>query len=118
MDLNRYLVNASTVCNWDGQDQLAADNLNRIYHALDLRICPVLIMGTEPHWDPDLYDKIMGQVRGDWLDQRDRLLNVTDEQIQDYVESRAAAFHIPPPAPSIGVRGDAIDQLKVTASKM
>ncbi len=118
MDLNRYLVTASTVCNWDGQDQKAADNLNRIYHALDLRINPVLIMGEELHWDPGLYDKIMGQVRGDWLCRKDELLSLTDEQIQDYVESRAAMFHIPLPAPTIGVRGDAIDQLKFTASKM
>ena len=118
MDLNKYLVTAGTVCNWDGQDQVAADNLNRIYRALDLRISPILIMGDEPHWDPHLYDKIMEQVRGDWLCQKDKLFSLTDEQIQDYVESQAAIFHIPPPAPSIGVRGDAIDQLKFTASKM
>ncbi len=118
MDLNRYLVSASTICNWDGQDQKAADSLNRIYHALDLRISPILIMGDEPHWDRKLYDEIMGRVRGDWLCQKDKLLNLTDEQIHEYVESRAAMFHIPPPAPSIGVKGDAIDQLKFIAGKM
>ena len=118
MDLNRYLVSAGTVCNWDGQDQRAADNLNLIYRALDLRIGPVLIMGDEPHWDPGLYDKMMGRVRSDWLSQKDKLLNITDEQIHEYVESRAAIFQIPQPAPTIGVSGDAIDQLKFTANKM
>ena len=115
MDLNRYLATASTVCNWDGQDQVAADNLNRISRALDLRISPILIMGDEPNWDPGLYDRMMGRVRSDWLSQKDELLNITDEQIHDYVESRSAIFKIPQPAPA---SGDAIDQLKFTANKM
>ncbi len=44
MNLSKYLVDAGTVSNWVNQNQLVADNINRIYHALDLRINPILIM--------------------------------------------------------------------------
>lgn len=94
MELNKYLVDVNAMCNWDGQDQLAADNLNRIYHALDLRLSPILIVGNERQWDPKLYDEIMSHVRDDWTN-KDRLLNLTDEQIEEYVQSRAAFYHIP-----------------------
>lgn len=100
MDLNKYLVDASTVGNWGGQDQLAADNLNRIYKALHLRISPILIVGKEKQWDPELYDNIMSHVRDTWMD-KDRLLALTDEQIEEYVESQAAIYHIPPVPPPI-----------------
>ncbi len=100
MDLNKYLVDVTAMCSWDGQDQLAADNLNRIYHALDLRIGPILIVGGERQWDPKLYDEVMGHVRDDWTS-KDRLFNLTDEQIEEYVESRAAAYHIQPIPPPV-----------------
>ncbi len=101
MDLNKYLVNAGVVCNWDSQNQLVADNLNRIYHALDLRISPILVVGEERHWDPQLYDEIMSHVQGDWMGKKDMLLHLTDEQIEEYVESRAAVYHIQPVPPPV-----------------
>jgi hypothetical protein len=98
MDLNKYLVDANTVGDWDDNNQLAADNLNRIYQTLHLRIGPVLIVGKERLWDPELYDEIMSQVRDDWMN-RDKLLNLTDEQIDKYVESLAEIYGIPPISP-------------------
>lgn len=92
MNLNKYLVTAHGVSRWDDRDQrdqMVANNINRIYHALDLRIGPILITGDERHWNEDLYHKIMGDVRGDWSCKIDKLLNITDEQIQEYVEFRA-----------------------------
>ena len=100
MDLNKYLVDASNVGDWGGDEQLAADNLNRIYKALDLRITPLLIVGKEQQWDPELYDEIMSHVRDAWMN-KDRLLKLTEEQIKNYVESQAAAHHIPPVPPPV-----------------
>ncbi|MDA1107336.1 MAG: hypothetical protein O2845_02925 [Proteobacteria bacterium] len=101
MNLSKYLVNASTVCSWDGENQRAADNFNRIYHALDMRISPVLIIGKEPQWDPELYNEIMSRVRDDWMRKKDMLLKLTDEQIAEYVESQAAIYHISPVLPPV-----------------
>ncbi len=94
MNISKYLVDVNDVRNWDSQDQLVADNLNRICRALDLRIYPILIVGWEPRWDPKLYDEIMSHVRDTWIS-KERLLNLTDEQIIEYVESRAAIYGIP-----------------------
>jgi len=101
MNLSNYLVNASIVCKWDGENQLAADNLNRIYHALDMRLNPILIMGGEPQWDPNLYSEIMDHVRDHWMCKRDMLLHLTDEQIEEYVRSQAEIYHIPPVPPHV-----------------
>lgn len=100
MDLNKYLVDASTVGDWDDQEQLIADNFNRIYQALDLRIGPILIVGSEQQWDPNLYDEIMSHVRATWMS-KDKLLSLTDEKIEEYVESQAAIYHIPPVPPPV-----------------
>ncbi len=100
MDLNKYLVDASTVGDYGGREQLATDNLNRIYKALNLRISPILIVGKEKQWDPELYDEIMSHVRDAWTN-KDRLLALTDEQIDEYVESQAEIYHIPPVPPPI-----------------
>lgn len=100
MDINKYLVDASTVGDWDSQEQLIADNFNRIYQALNLRIGPILIVGSEQQWDPDLYDEIMSHVRSAWVN-KDKLISLTDEQIEEYVASQAATYHIPPVPPPI-----------------
>ncbi|MEO6696894.1 MAG: hypothetical protein ABIN45_02715 [Gammaproteobacteria bacterium] len=100
MNLSKYLVDVNDVGDWGGQEQPAADNLNRIYHALDLRICPIIIVGDERQWDPKLYGEIMSHVWGDWM-RKDMLLNLTDEQIREYVESQAAIYAIPPIPPPI-----------------
>lgn len=100
MDLNKYLVDADNVGDWGGDEQRAADNLNRIYKAIDLRITPLLIVGKEHQWDPELYDEIMSHVQASWIN-KDRLLALTDEQIEAYVESQAAIHHIPPVPPSV-----------------
>lgn len=99
MNLSNYLVNASTVCQWDRENQLIADNLNRIYHALDMRLNPILIMGEEPRWNPNLYSEIMDHVRDNWMCKKDVLLKLTDEQIEEYVRSQAEIYHIPPVPP-------------------
>lgn len=89
---------------WDGQEQLIADNFNRIYQALNLRISPILIVGNEQQWDPKLYDEIMSHVRG-WMN-KGRLLSLTDEQIEEYVASQAAIHHILPVADNVEVMAE------------
>lgn len=100
MNLSKYLVDVNDVGDWGGHEQTAADNLNRIYHTLDLRISPILIVGDERQWDPKLYGEIMSHVWGDWM-RKDTLLNATDEQIREYVDSQATIYAIPPVPPAI-----------------
>ena len=109
MNLSKYLVAVNDVGDWGGQEQLAADNLNRIYHALDLRICPIIIVGDERQWDPRLYGEIMSHVWGDWM-RRDTLLSITNEQIREYVDSQAAIYGIAPVPPPI------VDNVEVVAA--
>ncbi len=101
MSLSKYLADAGTVSNWDSQNRWVADNINRIYHALDLRIGPILIMGKERHWDPKLYDEIMSYVQNYWMGKKDRLLHLTDDQIEKYVACQAAKHNIQPVPPPV-----------------
>lgn len=110
MDLNKYLVDASSVGDWGGQEQLAAHNLNRIYHALDLRICPILIVGDERQWNPGLYGEIMSHVWRDWM-HKDMLLNLTDERLKEYVESMADYYHIQAVPPYV------VDNVEITVEQ-
>lgn len=90
MNLNQYLVDASLMGNCGGQEQRAADNLNRIYRELDSRIYHTLVVGLEGHYDPDKYDKMMNDVWTDWRDRADELIALTDEQIHAYVDNVCA----------------------------
>jgi hypothetical protein len=95
MSLSKYLCNAQSVGDWNGQEQRAADQLNHIYHALDERIFNVLVMGDEAHYHPDIYDEIMSHVWNDWA-HNPKLLDLTSQQIEEYVVQRTSAYAAPP----------------------
>lgn len=94
MTLNKYLVDRKSVGDYQGQEQRAADNLNRIYHALDCRLNPILIVGHEMTYDPAKYDEIMCNVRKDWANRKEELLTLSDEQIQVYIDELYARYNL------------------------
>lgn len=87
MNLSNYLVDANSMEGYGGQEQRAADNLNRIYRELDNRIYHLLIVGLESHYDPEKYHKMMDDVWDDWSNKGDALVNLRDEQIDEYIDS-------------------------------
>lgn len=93
MNLSKYLRNADSVGDWNGREHLAAENLNRIYHALDLALC-CLVVGEEMRYHPDEYDAIMSQVWREWAG-KPELLTLTDDDIRAYVERKNSVC--PPP---------------------
>lgn len=95
MSLSKYLSDAYSVGAWNGQEQRAADQLNRIYHKLDERIFNVLVMGDEAHYHPDIYDEIMSHVWDDWAN-NPKLLDLTGQQIEQYVAQFTNAYAPPP----------------------
>lgn len=94
MTLSKYLCNASTVGNWSGQEQRAADNLNRIYHALDESLFHILVMGDEKDYHPDIYDAVMSRVWDDWKN-NPALLTLTNDAMEKYIQARTIAYTMP-----------------------
>lgn len=86
MDLNQYKADADSVGNCNGQEEEVAENLNRIYAALELRLYPLFITGMEGHYNPDKYEEIMDNVKNDWSGRENELATLQDEQIQAYVD--------------------------------
>ncbi len=86
MDLNQYKADADSVGNCNGQEEVVAENLNRIYAALELRLYPLFVTGMEGHYNPDKYEEIMDNVKSDWSGRENELATLTDEQIQAYVD--------------------------------
>lgn len=94
MTLSKYLCNASTVGDWNGQEQRAADNLNRIYHALDECLFHILVMGDEKNYHPEIYDAVMSRVWGDWKNSP-ALLTLTHEAMEKYIQASTVAYTMP-----------------------
>jgi len=61
---------------WDGQEELAADNFNRIQDAL--------YDAAPDEYDDDKLSNLMKSAWDDWGSE-ETLLTVTDEQISEYV---------------------------------
>jgi hypothetical protein len=76
-NLNNVLATAESVGEWDGQEELAAENVNKIYQA-------IYAAAPEDIDDTTLYE-IMHSVWDDWGSEEE-LLTITDEQIQEYVQ--------------------------------
>lgn len=98
MSLSKYLCDVHCVGKmnmWKGHEQRAADQLDCIYRALDQHIYNVLVMGDEAHYRPEIYDEIMSHVWDDWAG-NPALLDLTSQQIEEYVTQRTSA-HAPPP---------------------
>lgn len=81
---NDFAVTPETVGNWEGDEELAAAQVNRIYDAIDRAVPEYL--------DPDSARALFGRVWDDWGYDL-RLLDLTDEDIQQYASNlmRSAA---------------------------
>lgn len=94
MSLSKYLCNAKSVGDWNGQEQRAAENINRIYRALDEHLFHILVMGDEQHYHPDIYNAVMSRVWDDWRG-KPALLTLTNDAIEEYIQARTAAYSMP-----------------------
>ena len=90
MTLTTYLVDEKGVGDCDGQEAIVVNNLNLIHHALDAQIAHILLLGKENHYDPVKYHEIMDGVWPYWRNKKDVLLNLTERDIQEYVENICA----------------------------
>ena len=73
---NVYATSRS-VGEWEGNEQLAADNVNRIYDAIYDAI--------DENYDPDNLAQIIHNVWDDWGSE-EALLTISDNDIAEYVE--------------------------------
>lgn len=72
---DHYAVTPSSIGDWDGQEELAAAQVNRIYRLLDASLSPSV--------PPQLAHNIFSRVWDDWgYDMR--LLDATDEDFRRY----------------------------------
>lgn len=78
-NLNSVLADSGSVGDWDGQEELAAEQVNRIYQAL--------YDAAPDNIEPDELARIMQYVWDDWGSNED-LLEITDEQIEKYVSGK------------------------------
>lgn len=85
VSINTYLVESSEIGEWEGQEPLAAENLNRIYHALydnadddiETERLELMLETVWPHWQ-----------------QNPELLELDDDLIEAFVE--AVFLHFDP----------------------
>jgi hypothetical protein len=77
MTYNRIMANQYSVGDWGGSEQLAADNVNRIYAAI--------LESVGADYDHDMMAQIIQHV-WDYWGSADGLLSVTDNEIADYVK--------------------------------
>ena len=76
LNLRDYLANDTTVGEWDGKEELAADQVNRIYQAL--------YDAAPSDIEPEELAGVLSHVWDHWGSE-EGLLTLTDEQIQEYV---------------------------------
>lgn len=74
---NKVKATAGSVGEWDGQEQLAADNVNRIYKAIFNQV--------DEDYDQDHLAQAIHTVWDDWGSDAS-LLTITDDEIYAYVE--------------------------------
>jgi hypothetical protein len=77
---NQVKANANSVGEWEGREQLAADNVNRIYKA----IFDTVDADADADYDQDRLDQIIHDVWDDWGSE-ESLLTITDNEIAGYV---------------------------------
>lgn len=75
-NLNAALATTESVGEWDGQEELAAENVNRIYTAI--------YKAAPNDTDTDTLAEIMHRVWDEWGSE-EKLLTLTDEDVEKYV---------------------------------
>jgi hypothetical protein len=73
---NQVKATAGSVGEWEGQEELAAENVNRIYKAI--------FDAVDEDFDQDRLDQIIHDVWDDWGSE-ESLLTITDNEIAGYV---------------------------------
>ena len=76
IDIHEFLFEASEVGEWEGEESLAADNINRIYHALCDKV--------DAETDPAVLREMMEAVWPYWQHQPG-LVQLDDETIEHFV---------------------------------
>lgn len=76
LDIHEFLFHPSEVGEWEGEEELAADNINRIYHRLHDVV--------DPDIDPGLLRAMMEAVWPYWQHQPG-LVELDDETIEHFV---------------------------------
>ena len=76
-DVNELKVNPETVGEWDGEEETAAENFERITHALYDAV-------PDEFNDDQIYQLL--KTAWDYWGSKDDLLTLRDEQITEYVE--------------------------------
>jgi len=87
VDIHEFLFDASEVGEWEGEEELAADNINRIYHHLFATI--------EETIDLDLFREMIDAIWPYWQYQPG-LLEVDDELIAHFVTFLIEEFEVEP----------------------
>jgi len=87
VDIHEFLFDASEVGEWEGKEELAADNINRIYHHLFATI--------EETIDLDLFREMIDAIWPYWQYQPG-LLEVDDELIAHFVTFLIEEFEVEP----------------------
>ncbi|TKB57489.1 hypothetical protein [Ferrimonas aestuarii] len=76
--IHSYLVDADGIGDWEGEEEIAADNLNRIYHAV--------YDAADVDVDPSLLETMLESIWSHWQ-HNPELVELDDDLIQGVVDS-------------------------------
>ncbi|GAA4896224.1 hypothetical protein [Ferrimonas pelagia] len=83
VDIHTYLMEPSEVGEWEGEETLAAENLNRMYHAVYDK--------ADDDVDTILLEEMLESIWLDWQ-HNPQLLELDDEMIDTFVEALFSHF--------------------------
>lgn len=75
VDIHDYLISEAVVGDWDGQEELVAENLNEIYHTL--------YDYAEEDIEPEVLSQLLALVWEHWIGQ-EALAEIESEDICDW----------------------------------
>jgi hypothetical protein len=76
--IHDYLVSEAVVGDWDGQEDLVAENLNEIYHTL--------YDYAEEDIEPEVLNQLLALVWDNWIGQ-DALAEIESSDISDWCQN-------------------------------
>ncbi|NRA61080.1 MAG: hypothetical protein HRU25_09265 [Psychrobium sp.] len=87
IDIHEFLFDSSEVGPWEGEEELACENINRIYH--------YLYQVVDPSTDIDLFRDMLEAIWPYWQHQPG-LLEVDEDLIQHFVTFLIDEFEVTP----------------------
>lgn len=87
IDIHEFLFEANEVGEWEGEEELAADNINRIYHKVYEMVDPTI--------DPELFRAMLEAIWPYWQFQPG-LLELDEELIAHFVTFLIDEFEVEP----------------------